>query len=113
MRFALIPTCPIGLAHQVILPEVAEPEGWEELADDELGAADVDPQAASTNAEVASTSVVVLVLFRLNLCLPDFISFISLSFRYLLADLIHRKLSKLCSSTLSTSFRQCLYTKGR
>lgn len=45
-RFALIPTWAIGLAHQVILPEVAEPPADAWLVEDEA-----DPQAANTIAD--------------------------------------------------------------
>lgn len=59
MSVCRIPTCAIGLAHQVIVPDVAEPEGDvdEDLAVDEL------PHAARTMDELATTTASSLTLF--------------------------------------------------
>jgi hypothetical protein len=71
-----MPTCAIGLAHHVMFPDVAEPAGWDEPCDDVPCDDEVDPQAASTNAEVATAKVTVLVLLNENLFLDESILFI-------------------------------------
>jgi hypothetical protein len=59
MRVCRTPTCAIGLAHQVIVPDVADPEGDfdDDLVVDEL------PHAARMIDELATTTANILTLF--------------------------------------------------
>ncbi|MHB8190401.1 MAG: hypothetical protein ACYDHP_08305 [Ferrimicrobium sp.] len=63
----------MGLAHQVILPDVAEPEGLE--LDGDVEVLELEPQALRTIVEAAIASVAVLVRFVLIELLLAFPSF--------------------------------------